>query len=116
MYCEEIWCTCYDNQDENEVAQENESYYSEKHAEDIILHYSDDQWENPNGWELEYYDNDTWNNAEDYNDTINKNWGLLNAKNEVKQHIYEVWEFWTVAWTYDQNEVNRLLNEIIEIR
>ena len=37
--CEEIWCTCYDNQDENEVAQENESYYSEKHAEDIILYY-----------------------------------------------------------------------------
>ena len=61
--CREIWCTCgtnglivYENENEidndNEVAQENESYYSEKHAEDIISHYSydsEESTENPNG-------------------------------------------------------------------
>ena len=45
LYCEKIECICNNNQlDEEvneEVAQENEPYYSEKHAEDIISHYSD---------------------------------------------------------------------------
>jgi hypothetical protein len=45
--CGEIWYTCYtnelityDNEDEDEVAQENEHFYSEQHAVKIILHYS----------------------------------------------------------------------------
>src|SRR5436305_15218640 len=46
LYCEEIECICNNNQlDEEvdkEVTQENEPYYSEKHAKDIISHYSDD--------------------------------------------------------------------------
>ena len=80
-----------DEEVNEEVAQENEPYYSEKHAEDIILHYSNDQQENPNGWGPEYYNENTWNNQEDYNETINENWGLPNAENEVEQHIHEVW-------------------------
>jgi len=65
------------------------------------LHYSNDQQENPNGWGPEYYHNDIWNNQEDYNETINENWGLPDAENEIEQHIHEVWEFQTVAWNYD---------------
>jgi len=118
--CGEIWCTCMNNDnfydDDHEVAQENESYYSEKHAEDIISHYSNEPRENSNGWGSEYYDNDTWNNHEAYNDTINEGWGLPDAENEAEQHIDEVWSFWTVAWTYDKNEVTRLMNDVIETR
>jgi hypothetical protein len=57
--CGEIWCTCntneqivYNNEDEEEVAQENEDFYSEQHAVDIISQYSYDPKEppeNPNG-------------------------------------------------------------------
>ena len=57
-----------------------------------------------------------WNNQEDYNETINENWGLPDADNEIEQHIHEVWEFQTVAQNYDRNEVNRLLDEVIETR
>lgn len=118
--CGEIWCTCTNNNDfhddDHEVEQENESYYSEKHAEDIISHYSNELQENSNGWGFEYYDNNTWNNQEAYNDTINEGWGLPDTGNEAEQHIHEVWSFWTVAWTYDKNEIDRLTNEVIETR
>src|SRR5687768_1954986 len=46
--CGEIWCTCNNIEEPNypefdedsDVAQENEPYYLEQHAEDIISHYS----------------------------------------------------------------------------
>ena len=57
------------------------------------MHYNNDQQENPNGWRPEYYHNDIWNNQEDYNETINENWELPDAENEIEQYIHEVWEF-----------------------
>ena len=62
--CEEIWCNCTTNNpfeyldDKDQVAQEDESYYSAKHAEEIISHYGDDPVENENGWKPKYYNND----------------------------------------------------------
>ena len=126
--CGEIWCTCetnglivYENENEidndNEVAQENESYYSEKHAEDIISHYSynsEEFTENPNGWEQEYYDMKIYDDPEAYVETLNDHWGMPDLSDKVEKYIEEVWEFWTVAWTYDKNEVAQLLDNVIE--
>ena len=54
--CGEIWCNCnvhdpfeYPEESDDEVEQENESYYSEKHAEEIISHYGDNFVKNENG-------------------------------------------------------------------
>ena len=54
--CSEIWCNCnvynlfeYPEESDDEVEQENEAYYSEKHAEEIISHYGDDFVKNENG-------------------------------------------------------------------
>src|SRR5438045_1683318 len=102
-----------------ERMKENESYYSEKHAEDIISHYSynpEEPIENPNGWGQEYYDMEIYNNPEAYNETLNDYWGTPDLSNEIENHIEEVWGFWTVAWTYDKNEVTQLLNDVIETR
>jgi hypothetical protein len=124
--CKEIWCTCgtdelidYENYENEEVAQENEAYYSEKHAEDIISHYSynlEEPMENPNGWGQEYYDMDVYNDPETYHETLNDHWGTPDLSNEIEQHIEEVWGFWTVAWTYSHEEVTRLMNNIIETK
>src|SRR5436305_10201755 len=126
--CGEIWCTCDTNElieneneieDVDEVAQENEQCYSEKHAEDIISHYSynpEETTENPNGWGQEYYDMEIYNDPEAYKETLNDHWGTPDLSNEIKRHIDEVWGFWTVAWTYDKNEVTQLLNDVIETR
>ena len=109
--CREIWCTCetnglivYENENEidndNEVAQENESYYSEKHAEDIISHYNYDPEEstgNPNEWEQEYYDMEIYDDPEAYVETLNNHWGMPDLSDKVEKYIEEVWGFWTVA-------------------
>ncbi len=109
--CEEIWCTCTINNpfgtpEDCQVEQENETYYSERHAEDIISHYTDEPSENDNGWGSEYYTNETSNEA----------WGLPDLSNEVERHIDEVWGIWTVAWTYSREEVTQLMDNIIETR
>lgn len=114
--CGEIQCTCWDDHD---IAQENESYYSERQAEDIISHYNYDPselQENPNGWGAEYYDMETYNDPEAYKETLNEAWGMPNLENEIEGQIDEVWGFWTVAWTYDRDEVTRLMNDIIETK
>ena len=41
---------------------------------------------------------------------------MPDLSDEVERQIDEVWGFWTVAWTYDRNEVTRLLNDVIETR
>ena len=124
--CGEIWCICnaserttYRNEqeDEEEVAQENEPYYSEKHAEEIISHYSynpEGPNENPNGWGQEYYDMKTYNDQEAYQETLNDNWGMPDLNDEIESQIDEVWGFWTVAWTYSKDEIARLLKDVIE--
>ena len=106
-------------EDVDEVAQENEQFYSENHAEDIISHYSynpEETTENPNGWGQEYYDMEIYNDPEAYKETLNDHWGTPDLSNEIERHIDEVWGFWTVAWTYDKNEVTQLLNDVIETR
>src|SRR3954451_20403150 len=56
--CGEMWYNCTTNNpfeyhdDNDQVAQENESYYLAKHAEEIISHYGDNPVENGNGWDL----------------------------------------------------------------
>ena len=57
-----------------------------------------------------------YNDPEAYKETLNDHWGTPDLSNEIERHIDEVWEFWTVAWTYDKNEVTRLLNDVIETR
>src|SRR5262249_33216896 len=124
--CGEVWCSCelnetiaYNHEEYEEIAQENESYYFEKHAEDIISHYSydpDELYKNPNGWELEYYDMETYEDPEAYNATLNESWGMPDLNNEIEQQIDEVWGIWTIAWTYDRNEVTRLMNDITETK
>ena len=94
-----------DSDDEEEIAQENETYYSKKHAEDIISYYAREPDENPNSWGSEYYDNEMWDNQEAYNETLNENWGTPSLDDEVERHIDEVWRFWIVVWTYDREEV-----------
>ena len=81
----------YENENEidndNEVAQENESYYSEKHAEDIISHYSydsEESTENPNGWKQEYYDMKIYDDPEVYVETLNDHWGMPDLSNEIE--------------------------------
>ena len=55
-------------------------------------------------------------NPEAYKETLNDHWGTPDLSNEIERHIDEVWGFWTVAWTYDKNEVTQLLNDVIETR
>ena len=90
----EIWCNCnvhdlfeYPEESDDEIEQKNESYYSEKHAEEIISHYGDNFVKNENGWGPEYYDNET----------LNETWGLPDLSDEGEQQIEEIWEVWTVA-------------------
>ena len=109
--CGEIWCNCTINNtfwepEDYEYDQEYEAHWSEKQAEDIISHYSDEQIESNNGWGSEYYTEEHLNEA----------WGLPDLSNEAEQHIDEVWGIWTVAWTYSREEVTRLMNDIIETR
>src|SRR5256714_1662020 len=95
--CKEIWCNCtmnnpfeyLDNKDQ--VAQEDESYYSPKHAEEIISYYEDDSVENENSWEPEYYNNDKWLNPVD--ESLNGKWGLPDLSDEIEKHIDKIWEF-----------------------
>src|SRR4051794_30064341 len=71
--------------------------------------------ENENGWGPEYYNNDNeWYNPID--ETTNENWGLPDLSSEAEQHVEEVWGQYTVAWTYSQNEITTLVNEITETK
>ena len=79
--CGELWCTCYDNiecsneeDDEEEPEQENEAFYSDQHAAEIISHYSYDKDANPNGWGIDHYSNEDWENPEVYQNTLNEGW------------------------------------------
>jgi hypothetical protein len=92
---------------DDEVAQENESYYSAKHAEDIISYYEESvEVANENGWGPEYY----------ANDTVNEAWGLPDLSDEHEQQIEEEWGFWSKAWTYTHEEVTRLKIDILETK
>jgi hypothetical protein len=110
--CGEIWCNCTTNntfEETEDYNQEYEAHWSEKHAEDIISHYTDEpmeQIENENGWGPEYYNDQHLNEA----------WGLPDLSDEIEQHIDEVWGIWTVAWTYSREEVTNLINNIIETK
>ena len=88
----------YENENEinNEITQENETYYSEKHAEDIISHYSydsEESTENPNEWGQEYYDMEIYDNPEAYVETLNDHWEMPDLSNEVENTLKECGDF-----------------------
>jgi len=91
-----------DDESNDEMAQEDEDYYSEKHAESIIDLYTDD--ENSN-WGPNYYVD---------NQLLNEAWGL--PENDDERQLLNEWDVWTPAWTYTTGELRHLKDQLTESR